>query len=67
LYEVCFIVYAVNQLVIHGIDFFYINIFDLLIKTYLSLIFIKYFINKSKIKIKSLKQKYFTKKIIKLL
>jgi hypothetical protein len=67
LYEVCFIVYAVNQLVIYGIDFFYINIFDLLIKIYLSLIFIKYFINKSKIKIKSLKQKYFTKKIIKLL
>jgi hypothetical protein len=34
---------------------------------FLSLIFIKYFINESRVKIKSLKQKYFTKKFIKLL
>jgi hypothetical protein len=31
------------------IDFIHVNIFNLLIKTYLSLIFIKYFINESNI------------------
>jgi hypothetical protein len=57
-------------LVICDIDFIHINICNLLIKTYLSLIFIKYFINEynvffneSRVKIKFLKQKYFAKKI----
>jgi len=43
----CIIFFLVaNRLVTRGIDFVHVNIFNLLIKTYLSLIFIKYFINK---------------------
>ena len=38
-----------NQLVTHSIDFIHINIFNLLIKVYISLIFIKHFINESTI------------------
>ena len=48
------------------IDFVLVYIFNLLIKTYL-LILIKYLNNESKVKIKSLGQKCFTNKIIKLL
>jgi hypothetical protein len=55
------------QLIIHDINFVYVNIFKLLINIFLFLIFIKYFIDESKVKIKSLGQKYFVKKIIKLL
>jgi hypothetical protein len=54
-------------LVTHDIDFIHVNIFNFLIKTYLSLIFMKYLINKSRVNIKSLEQKYFAKEIIKLL
>ncbi|KAJ6865995.1 hypothetical protein NC652_037531 [Populus alba x Populus x berolinensis] len=36
----------VNMLIIHGINFIHIKIFNLLIKIYLTLIFINYFINK---------------------
>jgi hypothetical protein len=39
---------------IYDINFVYINIFNLLIKIYLFLIFIKYFINEFKVKIKLL-------------
>ena len=42
-------------------------VYNLLIKIYLSLIFIKYLINKSRVKIKFLGQKCFTNEIIKLL
>jgi len=36
---------VVNQLIKCNIDFIHVNAFNLLIKVYLSLIFIKYFIN----------------------
>jgi hypothetical protein len=52
-----------SLLVIYDIDFIHINIYNLLIKTYLSLIFIKYFINEYRVKIKFLEQKYFAKEI----
>jgi hypothetical protein len=58
---------VVNQLITRDIDFVHVYIFSLLIKAYLSLIFIKYFINESRVKIKFLRQKCFAKKIIKLL
>ena len=61
-----FILMAI-QLIIRDINFIYVKIFNLLINIFLSLIFIKYFIDESKVKIKSLGQKYFVKKIIKLL
>jgi hypothetical protein len=60
--SICFIV---NPLV--NIVFIHINIFNLLIKIYLFLIFIKYFINESIVNIKLLGQKFPVKKIIKLL
>jgi hypothetical protein len=50
---------VVNQLVARGIEFVHVNIFNLLTKIYLSLIFIKYLINESRVKIKS-----FGKKIV---
>jgi len=43
------ICHVVNQLVICGIDFVHVYIFDLLIKAYLSLMLIKYLFNKSNI------------------
>ena len=52
-----------SLLVICDIDFIHINIYNLLLKTYLSLIFIKYFINEYRVKIKFLEQKYFAKEI----
>jgi len=51
----------------HYIDFVHVNIFNLLIKVYLFLIFIICLINESKVKIKFLKQKCFAKEIMKLL
>jgi hypothetical protein len=45
---------AAKQLVSRNINFVYVDIFNLLIKVYLSLIFIKYLINKSIVKIKFL-------------
>jgi hypothetical protein len=41
------------QLVSCNINFIHINIFNLLIKIYLFLIFIKYLINESRVKIKN--------------
>ena len=52
---------------IYNIDFVYVNVFNLLIKFYLFLIFIKYLINEFKINIKFSRQKYFANKITMLL
>ena len=49
------------------IESFHLNIINLLIKAFLSLIFIKYLIVESRVKIKLTGQKCFVKKIIKLL
>jgi hypothetical protein len=54
-------------LIIYDINFVYVNIFNLLIKNYLSLIFIKYLIHGSIVKIKLLGQKCSANKITKLL
>jgi hypothetical protein len=54
-------------LITYDINFVYVNIFNLLIKTYLSLILIKYLINESIVKIKLLRQKCSIHKITKLL
>jgi len=63
-YCICFVV---NRLDTCNIDFAHVNIFNLLIKTHLPLIFIIYLINESKLKIEFIRQKCFTKKIIKFL
>jgi len=52
---------VINQLVICGIDFVHVYIFNLLINAYLSLIFIKYLINESRVKIKFLEKNIFCK------
>jgi hypothetical protein len=54
LYCVSLQCHLINQWVIYDINFIYINIFYLLIKIYLFLIFIKYFINEFRINIKLL-------------
>jgi hypothetical protein len=49
----CLCIYLVsNRLVTRDINFVRINKFNLLIKVYLSLIFIKYFINEFRVQIK---------------
>jgi len=45
----------------------FMYIYLIVIKVYLSVIFIKYLINKPRVKIKFIGQKYFANKIIKLL
>ena len=51
----------------YNIDFVYVNVFNLLIKFYLFLIFIKYLINEFRKNIKFSGQKYFANKITILL
>jgi hypothetical protein len=59
--------WSLNQLLSHLIDFIYINIFYLLIKKYLFLIFIKYSINESRVNIKFLGLMCFVKITLKII
>jgi hypothetical protein len=67
MYMLCICPEIYIYIYIYNIDFVYVNVFNLLIKFYLFLIFIKYLINEFRKNIKFSGQKYFANKITILL